>query len=161
MKSIPASWLTAGMGSSTTVTLIRNKFHTRWVEVMLQIPNSLSPRLTGIQLSNHHQLAAWFAEGRTCFADFLPVLSICSLAWLIFCPNTQENTLMFIRAASANRCLVLIRVRRVLESDPVGLGERHKYTLNRSLVHYGTHTYTHAHLPRGNLESLISLMFMF
>lgn len=129
------------LGSRNAMTLI--KFHTRWMEVMLLIPNSLSPRLTGIRLSNQHQLAAWFADGRTCFADFLPVLSICSLAWLIFYPNTQENTLMFIHPASANHCLVLIRVMRALESGPVGLGKRHKYTLNRSLVHYRTHICTH------------------
>lgn len=159
MKSILASQLTAGMGSSSATTLI--KFHTRWMEVMQQIPRSLSPRLAGIRLYNHHQLAAWFAEGRTCFADFLPVLSISSLAWLIFCPNTQENTLMFIHPASANYCLVLIRVIRVLESNPVGPGERHEYTLNRSLIHYRTRIHTHTHPPRGNLESLISPMFMF
>lgn len=100
------------------------------------------------------------AEGRTCFADFLPSLSICSLAGLILCPNTQQSTLMFIHPASANRCLVLLRVMRGLESDSVGLGETHKNTLNRSLVHYRTHTYPHTHLPRGNLKSEISLIFM-
>lgn len=72
---ISASRLTAGIDSSTIVTLIRNKCHIRWMEMMLPTPNSSSPRLTRTRLSNHHQLAARFAEGRTCFADFQPVLS--------------------------------------------------------------------------------------
>lgn len=123
------------MDSSTVVTLIRNKCHIRWMEMMLPTPNS--PRLTRTRLSNHHQLAAPFAEGRTCFADFQPVLSSCSPVWLIMRPNTWENTLLFILPAFTNRCLFLNRVMRGL----VGT------TLARS-----------PHTPRRHLESLISLI---
>lgn len=111
---ISASRLTAGIDSSTAVTLIRNKWHIRWMEMMLPTPDSPSPRLTRTRLSNRHQLAAQFAEGRTCFADFQPVLSSCSPVWLIMHPNTWENTLLFIHPAFTNRCLFLNRVLRVL-----------------------------------------------
>lgn len=130
---ISASRLTAGMDSSTLVTLIRNKCHIRWMEMMLRTPTR--PRLTRIRLSNQHQLAAGVAEGRTCFADFQPVLSSCSPLWLILQPNTWENTLRFIHPAFRNHCLFLIRVPRV----PVGT------TLARS-----------PRTPRSHLESLIS-----
>lgn len=143
---IPASRLTAGIDSSSLMTLIRNKCHTRWMEVMLQTPNSLSPRLTGIRLSNHHALAAPYAEGRTCFADFQPALPICSLVWLILCPNAEENTFMFIHPASGNCCPFLIRVMRVLESILVGTG--HEAGIHPRLVTSPGHT--HTHLPRGS-----------
>lgn len=125
------------MDSSTVVTLIRNKCHIRWMEMMLPTPSSPSPRLTRTRLSNHHQLAARSAEGRTCFADFQPVLSRCSPAWLIMCPNTWESTLLFLHPAFSNRCLFLNRVMRVL----VGA------TLARS-----------PHAPRGHSQSLIGLI---
>lgn len=100
----------------------------------------------GIRLSHRHQLgASTLQKGghvlqifclRSPFALWLGSSSV---------PNTQQSTLTFIHPASANRCLAVLRVMRVLESDPVGLGEIHPEQVTSPLQ--DTHVPTHTHTP--------------